>query len=248
MVSGQKFVNLVGRKLGVVIIPEWRAYRLDEERHLKWLLRYLDVDCVFDVGANVGQYAIMLRKCAEYRGRIVSFEPNPYALDTLQAAAARDPNWHVEPIALGGAPGTAEFHAYEESVFGSFHDFGVSKHAPKTMGRRTITVPVQTLESYLSAARQRWNFKRPFLKLDTQGSDVEIAKSAGTSLTEFVGLQSEIAFQTIYEGTPDYLSALGFYQSAGFFISRIVPINQANFPEVVEMDVIMIRNDFARPR
>ena len=86
------------------------------------------------------------------------------------------------------------------------------------------------------------------MKLDTQGSDVEIAKSAGTSLIEFVGLQSEIAFQTIYEGTPDYLSALGFYQSAGVFISRIVPINQANFPEVVEMDVIMIRNDFARPR
>jgi hypothetical protein len=54
------------------------------------------------------------------------------------------------------------------------------------------------------------------LKLDTQGSDVEIAKSAGTSLTEFVGLQSEIAFQTIYEGTPDYLSALGLYRSAGF--------------------------------
>jgi hypothetical protein len=85
------------------------------------------------------------------------------------------------------------------------------------------------------------------LKLDTQGSDVEIAKSAGTSLTEFVGLQSEIAFQTIYEGTPDYLSALGFYQSAGVFISRIVPINQANFPEVVEMDVIMSKRRRENP-
>lgn len=244
----EQLIKLIGRKLGVIVVPEWRAFRLDEERHLTRLLRYLNVDCVFDVGANVGQYATMLRKSAQYRGRIVSFEPNPYALDKLHAAAARDPYWHVEPVALGGAPGTAEFHAYDQSVFASFHAFGASKHAPKAMGHRTITVPVQTLASYLGAARQRWNFKRPFLKLDTQGSDLEIAKSAGDSLAEFVGLQSEIAFQTIYEGAHDYLSALHFYQSAGFLISRIVPIHEIHFPELVEMDVIMIRNDLTKSR
>ena len=47
------------------------------------LLPYLKVDCVFDVGANNGQYAQILRKHADYQGRIISFEPIPSAADPL---------------------------------------------------------------------------------------------------------------------------------------------------------------------
>ena len=48
---------------------------LFEQDHLRKLLAALKVDCVFDVGANVGQYASMLRHQAKYKGRIISFEP-----------------------------------------------------------------------------------------------------------------------------------------------------------------------------
>ena len=38
------------------------------------MLRATDVNCVIDVGANVGQFGIALRR-AGYRGCIVLFEP-----------------------------------------------------------------------------------------------------------------------------------------------------------------------------
>ena len=242
----RKFVESVGKKFGITIVPDWRLVRLIGERHLAKLLSYLDVDCVFDVGANVGQYGHMLRECVGYRGRIVSFEPNPAAFAALERLACRDDQWHVEQIALGNIAGTAEFHAYARSELGSFLTFSASEHAPRTMASHTVKVPIETLSSYFGEAQWRWGFKRAFLKLDTQGFDLEVAKGAGQSLREFVGLQSEIAFQPIYEGAPNYTSALSFYQSKGFTISRLIPIHDIHFPQLVEMDVIMVRSDLIR--
>jgi FkbM family methyltransferase len=244
----RRLVESLAKKMGVVVVPDWRAVRLVEERHLARLLRDFDVDCVFDVGANVGQYGHMLREYVGYRGRIISFEPNPKALPHLQKAAAGDSKWHIEGVALGSTAGTAEFHAYDRSELGSFHRFGASEHAPSNMASSTISVPVQTLESYMPEARRRWQFRRPYLKLDTQGFDLEVAKGAGGVLSEFVGLQSEIAFKTIYDGGPNYRTSLDFYQSAGFTISHLVPIHEIHFPQLVEMDVIMVRSDLAQPR
>ena len=46
-----------------------------------------DIDVVFDVGANDGDYGREIRDLG-YEGLIVSFEPNPEAYDRLQAAIA----------------------------------------------------------------------------------------------------------------------------------------------------------------
>ena len=240
----RNFIESIGKKIGLVIVPNWRAVALDEERHLSRLLPYLGVDCVFDVGGNIGQYGQKLRKDIGYRGQIISFEPNPFAFKELQAASSGDALWHIEQIAFGEHPGMAKFKAYDLSDLGSFHAFGKSVHAPRGMSSEVIEVEIKTLESYFIEAKKKCGFKNPFLKSDTQGFDLEVAKGAREMLSQFVGLQSEISFQTIYDGAPDYLSALNFYQSSGFTISRLVPIHEIHFPELVEMDVIMIRSDF----
>jgi hypothetical protein len=78
------------------------------------------------------------------------------------------------------------------------------------------------------------------LKLDTQGFDLEVAMGVGDVLRDFVGLQSEISFQPIYQDAPDYRSALDFYEGLGFVLSRLVPIHEVHFPELVEMDAILV--------
>ena len=64
------------------------------------LLSTHEVTLVFDVGANVGQYATELRTLG-YRGRIVSFEPLPDAFAELERVARHDPLWEAVNIGLG---------------------------------------------------------------------------------------------------------------------------------------------------
>lgn len=242
----KKLIESIGKTFGLVIVPDWRAARLDGERHLSKLFKYLNVDCVFDVGANVGQYGRMLRDFVGYKGNIISFEPNKSAFIELKIASQGDKNWHAEQIALGSASGLAEFHAYDQSELGSFRHFNTSTHVPRSIIDNKYTVNVQTIAEYITKAREKYNFQAPFLKLDTQGFDAEVVKGAGISINNFVGLQSEIAFQNIYENSPDYVTSIKLYESLGFVMSRLVPIHEIHFPELVEMDVIMIRSDLIR--
>jgi FkbM family methyltransferase len=68
-------------------------------------------DVVFDVGANIGLFALWLRLGAGRRATVYSFEPIPPVFAALKKNAERfDPqNWRVFSCALGRRSGTATF-------------------------------------------------------------------------------------------------------------------------------------------
>jgi len=239
-------IERVFRHAGLLVAPTWRTVQLDEEKHMRRLLKYLDIDCIFDVGANVGQYAEKARRNFEFNGRIISFEPNPVAFEQLKAKSANDHLWEAVPFALGSEPGLLNFQAYDDSKLGSFLEFDeASPNAPTNMGKKTIAVQVETLAAALPSLNEKYGFKRPFLKMDTQGFDLQVAKGAGDKLPTFLGIQSEVSFGTIYSKTPMFDEVVAYYQSQGFTISRLFPNNDVHFPRLVEMDVVMIRDDQA---
>jgi FkbM family methyltransferase len=240
----RRLVHAAERRFDLILARGWRVSRLDEERHLRKLLTALQVDCVFDVGASDGQFAEMLRDAVGYEGAIVSFEPNPAAFERLKQKATVDGQWHIQNIGLGREAGTMTLHVYEASDLSSMRRLDPNKgHQPKNAVAQEILVPVKTLADVLEETRKAVGFRRPLLKMDTQGFDVEVARGAGDRLKEFVALQSEIAFQTLYQGAPDYRTAIDYFQQAGFVLSRLVPIHEIHFPELVEMDCIMVRRD-----
>jgi FkbM family methyltransferase len=237
-------IEKVARKAAILIAPAWRTTQIDEEQHMRRLLKYLEVDCVFDVGANVGQYAEKLRRYCDYAGRILSFEPNPAAFAKLQKKSAGDSLWDIFPVALGAAKGTAEFQAYDDSLLGSFLKFdATSRHSPTGMGQKSIQVEVELLADVFPVLQKRYLFKRPFLKLDTQGFDLQVAMGAGPALRQFLGIQSEVTFSPIYAGASKFDTVVSYYEANGFVLSRMFPNNDVHFPELIEMDVALIRAD-----
>lgn len=78
----------IAKKIGRLRIADRRDLAVDAEAsHLRRVFARYDVDCVFDVGGNRGQYARMLRRRAGYRGLIVTFEPIPEAAAELRTNA-----------------------------------------------------------------------------------------------------------------------------------------------------------------
>lgn len=228
------------------VIDASRLSALPERSHLRRLLAYLDVDCVFDVGANVGQYATMLRRNAKYHGRIVSFEPIPDAAEEVRRKSAKDPNWTIDEIALSETSGRQTFNIMAGSEFSSLSqprtdEVGLFDQLNAPV--KAISVETQTLDQAFARLQKQYGFRRPFLKMDTQGCDLSVLRGARTCIQQFVGFQSELSIKRIYEDAADFRDALTFYQGLGFDLSAFVPNNGGHFPALIEIDCIMVRRD-----
>jgi FkbM family methyltransferase len=224
-----------------------RAWAQFERDHLARFFEHFRVDCVLDVGANAGQYADVIRREVGFAGPIISFEPVPQLAAMLRTKAEADPHWHIRELALDREVRDAVFHVAAANEFSSLK---TSSHADTRRFARLNTavqkVPLRTstLAVELPRLQSELGFRRPFLKLDTQGNDIEVVEGAGEAIARFVGLQSELAFRRLYENASYFDEALRVYAAKGFVLSALVPNNAGHFPDLVEMDCIMYRKDF----
>lgn len=234
------------RLLGRLVLRPEHLYSLWQEEHLARLFEHLGVDAVFDVGANRGQFADMLREQVAFKGPIFSFEPIPELAAQLRERARQDADWHIEELALTSADGSTAFNVMEVSEFSSV---ATPSHEESGLFRKlnavheSIVVPAETLATAWTRLKKQHGFRRPFLKLDTQGFDVEIATASPATLHEFVALQSELALTRLYEEAVRFDAALQAYRQCGFVPAMFMAINPDHFPLMVETDCLLVRED-----
>jgi FkbM family methyltransferase len=212
--------------------------------HISWLIRQLDINCVLDVGANVGQYAKRLRR-GGYTGRIVSFEPVPGIAKKLRDAARDDPEWRVFECALGDADEQAEINVRPGSMSSLLpsSEFGKDWH-DRLKESETQKISVRRLDGLFDEAIEEIDDPRVYLKLDTQGYDMQAFAGAGDRLKEIAGMQSEVACVPIYDGMPRLPDQIAAYEAAGFEITGMFPVTRHRASlRVIEFDVTMVRAD-----
>ncbi|MPY34508.1 FkbM family methyltransferase [Streptomyces adustus] len=217
-------------------------------QHVAGMLELYGVNCVFDVGANRGQYARRLRRFG-YTGRIVSFEPTAEHFATLEKAAADDPDWWVYPYGLGREDTTSTIHTGWNTMNSLLppSDYGKGRYG-RFAKSDTEEIQIRRLDSMMEKALDGIDTPRPFLKMDTQGYDLEVFAGGGERVAEFVGLQSEVALLRLYEGSPPMTEAIGVYEAAGFGITGMYPVTrEADTGRVIEFDCVMMRAE-AAPR
>ena len=212
------------------------------EQHVAHLLAMYRVNCVIDVGANRGQYGRRLRR-GGYDGHIVSFEPVRETFAKLQAEAANDPRWTVHPYALGAEEGTTSINVVPGTMSSVLTPtaFGAARYA-QLRDPATEEIEIRRLDGILDDVLAPVPDPRPFLKLDTQGYDLEVFRGLGERARELVGLQSEVGVMQIYEGTAPMPEAIAVYEAAGFGITALHPVSrQSRTGRVVEFDCVMVR-------
>jgi FkbM family methyltransferase len=233
-------VTRLFRLLGFDLVRHYEP-GLTVETHLRALLPMLGVDCVIDVGAHWGEFGLRLRD-AGYRGRIVSFEPVASNVERLTVVAAADPDWQVHHLALGRSRGELTLNVTSNTQFSSFRQ--PNAETPVEMPGAAIVgsevVAVERLDDVIAGCLPRPD-SRVFLKLDTQGWDLEVIAGGPSSLARMVGLQSEISVRPIYEGSPGYLEALALMQDMGFELTGLFPVARDRRLRLVELDCVMTR-------
>lgn len=212
--------------------------------HIAGLLQLYRVNCVLDVGANRGQYARMLRS-AGYRGHIVSFEPVPDTFAKLQRAAEKDPAWTVHQVALAAADGVTSMQVVSGTMSSVLPptEFGAGRYA-QLRDATEVEVPMRRLDGLLADATGHVPDCRLYLKMDTQGFDLQAFAGLGDRVRDVVGMQSEVALMTIYQGMPRLPEALEVYEAAGFEVTGLYPVSrERRTARVLEFDCVMVRAD-----
>lgn len=247
MSMGRYGRELRQRWLALRLAVRGAVHQYPEIMALRRFLTAFEVDCLFDVGANKGQYALTLRRAVGFTGTILSFEPNPDIFSIVRARAASDPNWHVFNIALSDFDGTANFNIMAADQFSSLEK-PADGQDPIFTTRNIITNVVETdcrrLSSLLPELQAAHGFSRPFLKMDTQGHDLSVCEGAGGALAQMAGIQTELAVRPIYDGATDYRAMIDWLDQRGFAPSAFFANNKGHFPLLVEMDGIFANRAF----
>lgn len=213
------------------------------------LINQYDIDLVLDVGANTGQFAEKLR-IDGYVGDIHSFEPVTATFQYLLDASNDDSKWHIHKKALSFEEGELEINISESSDLSSFLDanvYGKDRFAEiKKSGSEVVDV--STVDVFLEKKIPNYRSRNIFLKMDTQGFDLQVFAGASKSINSIVCLLSELSFTHIYDGMPHYLESLKRYEDSGFAVSGLFPICRKSKKDftVVEMDCMMLNQSIQK--
>ncbi len=181
---------------------------------VEYLARH-NISLVFDVGASDGAYAMQLREYG-YRGRIVSFEPRAEAFQLLQQRASTDPLWDVEHVAIGENPGQHRINVASSGDSSSFLPM-LERHmhaAPGIVETGIESVAMLTLDQIFD--RYVESDILVALKVDTQGYEMSVLRSARNSLPRISLIQLELSLVRLYEGAPLIEEVIAFLRSAQF--------------------------------
>lgn len=233
----------VASKLGYALMPEAALGRHPQASYLRRVFAEWRITGVIDVGANEGQYHDFVRAEVGFHGPLISAEPIPALAAQMDSRARRDPNWRVESIAMGPQAGSSTFRVTAGSQFSSFLEPLESSRTQfygQTAIEESITVSVDTLDALIDRHRAFLG-DRIYLKMDTQGFDLEALKGLTRHLDRVVALQSEASVRPVYHAMPHYTDTIRTIEGLGYTISQIFPNNDANFPLLIEFDCHFVR-------
>jgi len=186
-------------------------------------LQTFEIDLVFDIGANQGQFASDIRS-GGYEGSIISFEPLSEAHRVLERRSNGDSQWHVHArCALGARDGEAEINIANNSVSSSLLPM-LANHvsvAPHTAYVGTETVPLRTLDSVAGEYLHR--SQMPFLKIDAQGFEWAVLDGALNVLRDVRGILVELSLLPLYEGQHLWQETIVRLEREGFVLWALQP-------------------------
>lgn len=214
--------------------------------HLKKIIEGYKINLVIDVGANNGQFGRLLREIG-YKGDILSFEPVSSTFEKLQKNSVNDKKWRQVKLALGNKKGTGVINVFDSTDFSSIlnpNEFG-KKTFQQIRTSQAETIEIDTLDNIL-ANDNDLKTRRIFLKMDTQGYDLNVFNGAKNSLNSIVAILSEISFLPIYEGMPDYHQVLKEFEINGFAVTGLFPVTRNNNLSLIEMDGTLINEQYAK--
>lgn len=206
---------------------------------------------VFDVGANVGHYALLAR--SQIRGaKIYAFEPSPNTYETLRTEVERagaQASIFPEKVGFSDKPGELNLYAYSIDGYEYTALASVVPRLPTQEAAMEVcreeSVPVDTIDRFCAARSVK---KIDLLKIDVEGHELAVLRGAEGMLNSGAirFIQFEFGPANIYSRTYFY----DFWQmlSGRYALHRIVPRGIVPITQYREQNEVFLTSNFLAVR
>ena len=169
-----------------------------------------------DVGAHRGETTLH-HASRNPRLKIFAFEPNLRAAVGMMGQAC---NYIVIPMAVAEKDGHAEFHINRFEAASSLLPMSEESRREWKGGEAlavesTAIVPTIRLDTFMRLAGIE---RVDYLKIDAQGMDLAVLRSAGSRLKDVakITIEVDLSPSPLYVGAASKSEAVGFLRQAGF--------------------------------
>lgn len=216
MLRLQKLLNTFGYSI------EKESIRRNHLKRRLMLMQHYNIDKVFDVGANIGQYALSLLN-NDFNGDILSFEPLNEVYKRLVAKSEKYDNWKTYNYALGSETTRKEInvsaHSDSSSLLPMLPVHLEMRPSSKYIGKQLIEVfKLDDIFDEITNPKDH-----TFLKIDAQGYEFRILEGAKESLNIIKGIQLELSIVPMYEGEHTICDMIRYLNDLGFELMSIEP-------------------------
>ena len=236
----KKFVKDRANKIGWEI----RRYHpaVSEIPRMYQSLVYHKIDLVLDVGANIGQYGMLLRRLG-YSGKIVSFEPLSSAYSQLKAASDKDSLWEVAPrAAIGNEDGQILINVSANSQSSSVLDILDSHVSAASDSAYVDSEKVKLTRLDTIALNYLEDADSVFLKIDVQGFEKQVLEGTSNILSQIKGIQTEMSLIPLYEGQLLFRETIDLLNNLGYELYSAIPgLADPETGRLLQMDGIFFK-------
>lgn len=211
---------------------------------LKELQQYFEaheIGYVVDIGANIGQFGVDLRRSG-YKGVIISYEPDPENFLLLKRRVDSDPNWIACDFALGAKEGRASLKiSANDGLSSSFLEMS-SLHLASFPESKVVSereVRISTLDSEI--CRHNIDLKRTVIKMDVQGYESYVLEGGKETFKKVQASYFESSLVILYEGERLFSKLISEFGDYGLIPVLIFPGITNSQGEMLQVDTLVAR-------
>lgn len=192
--------------------------------------RGLQIKTVYDIGANSGAWSTAMKQSVLRDSYFYLFEGNPQQKDNLDRTGL--------PYYIGilSNPGRESVEYYAANTTG---DSYYKENTGHYDNQDSQTMPCMTLESLVQTAEMP---VPNFIKIDTQGSELDILKGAETILGQVDLIYIECPIIRYNIGAPNIQEYLDYMRSQNFIPMDLLEIHTSE-QTLLQVDIMFINKN-----
>lgn len=201
-------------------------------------LKESNVSSVIDVGANVGQFGLDIRRYG-FQGQIVSYEPVNKTFGLLTQTIRRHQPWKAIQLGLGADESERLINiSGNDGLSSSLLEMG-SLHLENFPNSATVSqqkISISTIDNQLESLGILP--QDIMLKLDVQGLEAEVLKGASKSLSKIPLCYLEVSIIPLYEGEISFLPILIELSKHGHEMIDVFRGIKGNNGQLLQVDIL----------